>query len=266
MSSVEAVILGILQGLTEFLPISSSAHLLVLPWLLEWQQGGLVFDVILHGGTLLALAAYFRGDLWTMLRRLATARPEERRDAWRLPLALTAGSVPIFVVGAAAKSWIVDTLRTPQIAIFNLAFFGLLLGLADWKSRRRRNADGVSILEGGCIGLAQALALAPGVSRSGITITAAMLLGLSRVEAARFAFLLGIPAIAAATASAVLDWLSSPGSAGVGANALLLGVISAFVSGFVCIKYFLRFLENGSLLWFAAYRCCLAAVAAYLLL
>lgn len=265
MSWVEGLILGIVQGVTEFLPISSSAHLLVLPPLLDWRPGGLAFDALLHAGTWLALAVYFRSDLARMFRRLASAPAGEPRTGGRPGLALAAGTVPIVLAGAFGKSWIESELRIPGVTIFNLAMFGLILGAADGFRRGSRTLESITVAEGCWIGLAQALALAPGVSRSGVTITAGLLLGLSRVEAARFGFLLGIPAIGAAAAAEGWDWLNR-GGAEASAFVLLIGVTSAFVSGWLCIKYFLRFLERGSLLWFTAYRCCLAAGAAYLLL
>ncbi len=268
MSWWEALILGIVQGLTEFLPISSSAHLLILPWLFQWTPGGLAFDALLHGGTLMALVVYFREDLTRLSRQSAAwlGGGAGGGSAPRPLLLLALGTLPVVLAGAAGRNLIEHWLRAPAVAVSNLIVFGLLLAWADRRGSGARRWEDLGLWEGLLIGSAQALALAPGVSRAGITITAALLLGLGRVQAARFAFLLGVPAIAAATAAASLDWWAQAGSESAAAGPLLLGVTSAFGSGFLCIKYFLRFLQKGSLLWFAAYRCGLAVLAAYLLL
>ncbi len=263
MSALEALLLGIVQGLTEFLPISSSAHLLVLPQLLEWTPGGLAFDALLHAGTLLALLVYFRREL---VRLLYVPTGGGDPESPRLLLVLAVGTLPIVLAGALGKPLVEHHLRTPGVAIANLVLFGVLLGWADWKGGGSRPAESLRLWEALLIGAAQALALAPGVSRSGVTITAALVLGAGRVEAARFAFLLGIPAIAAATGAAAWEWAHLPDAEATGAAVLAVGVTSAFGSGFLCIKYFMQFLERGSLLWFAAYRFLLAALAASLLL
>jgi len=257
---VRAVVLGTLQGLTEFLPISSSAHLLILPWLLGWEPGGLTFDIFLHGGTLLALLVYFRGALGALGR--AILFPAARRGRWgHLLLPLLAGTLPILVLGLLFIVLDIGRFRTPQISAFNLALFGILLWVADRVGTKKSSIWSLSATQGFLIGVAQALALMPGVSRSGVTITAALLLGLSRPEAARFSFLLGIPAITIATGGNLLELLAS----GTGLTSFwnieyLLGILAAFVVGLLSIRFLLRLLETRTVTGFVAYRLLLSAV------
>lgn len=259
---LQAVVLGILQGLTEFLPISSSAHLLLLPWLLGWQPMGLTFDVILHLGTLLAVVIYFRREWLEVGRDLAASlrggfnlRPSSRR----LVLAILVGTLPALAVGAVAAEVIDKWLRSPVVTVFTLSGFGLLLALADRSGRRTRLLGEVRPRDGLWVGLAQALALMPGVSRSGVTITAALFLGLTRVDSARFSFLLGTPIIALAGAKSLFDLWRLPQQEVVPVPALIVGVVFSFVSGLLCIKYFLSFLKTRSYLPFVVYRLLLAA-------
>ena len=258
--SIQALFLGILQGITEFLPISSSAHLILLPWLAGWEAMGLTFDVVVHGGTLLALVIYFRQQ-WKdigkqCLRVLMRKSPPSESG---LLGAIVVGTLPAIAVGGLFEGVIENQLRTPGVTVITLALFGLLLGWADHQGTQSRGLESIRVRDGLIVGLAQALALIPGVSRSGVTITAILMLGLNRADAARFSFLLGTPVIALATISRLyLLWWSPSHEAG-SFLPLLVGVLFSFVSGFLCIKYLLRFLQTRTYLPFVAYRLLLAA-------
>jgi undecaprenyl-diphosphatase len=256
----QAILLGVIQGLTEFLPISSSAHLLVTPWLLGWKPMGLAFDVALHLGTLASVILYFKTDLADLLTELKQAcfsrRSAESSD--RLWLAILAGTVPAAVLGGLFGDAIEEHLRSPLVTVGTLTVFGALLWWADRVGEQSREIDVVGWKEGLIVGLAQTLALAPGVSRSGVTITAALLLGLTRPHAARFSFLLATPIIAMAAAKATYDlWRAGPLDPN-SAIPVAVGIMVSAVTGFLCIKYFLRFLQRSSCLPFVIYRWALA--------
>lgn len=264
--TVQAVTLGILQGLTEFLPVSSSGHLLILPWLWGWEPLGLTFDVMLHSGTLLAVVLYFRAQLWEMLRNLPRRFQGLQSEQEDLLVPLLVGTLPGGLVGVLLGGTIEAHLRTPWVVVVTLSSIGLLLLWADRKTSGTRAWESINWKTALWIGGAQALALVPGVSRSGITIIAALLLGLSRPDAARFSFLLAIPLIAGATGLELLDLSLEPAGQGVPLVPLLAGVVSSFVSGFLCVKYFLRFLQSRSFLPFVIYRLLLSAVIVWWLL
>jgi undecaprenyl-diphosphatase len=263
----QSVVLGILQGLSEFLPISSSAHLLLLPWLLGWKQMGLDYDVALHFGTLLSVAIYFRKDLWDVSRALVkrvwgVMRPqvlsqEEERNA-RMGLALAFGTIPALLVGGLLNNVIERYFRSPLVTVVTLSAFGLLLLIADRKGKHIRTVEGVLIRDGVIVGIAQALALVPGVSRSGITITAALFLGFARKDSARFSFLLAAPIVFLAAVKAAYDLHQGPDLGWHSAELFGLGIMVSFLSGFLCIKYFLRFLQGRTYLPFVVYRLLLA--------
>ena len=259
-SVIQAIFLGILQGLTEFLPISSSAHLLLLPWLLNWEPLGLTFDVMVHGGTLLAVVLYFRQSLKSIARQpveIIRGREPASADS-KLLLPLLIGTLPSLVLGFFLQDVITGYLRTPEMTALNLAGFGMLLWWADRRSSARRSLAAVQPLDGLIIGLFQAISLMPGVSRSGVTMTAALFLGLARGDSARFSFLLAVPVIAVATGVKGYDLLQTSSSQ-TPVLPLLAGVLFSSVSGFLCIKYFLRFVEKRSLRVFVLYRLLLAA-------
>tara|TARA_R110001592_G_scaffold337300_1_gene623796 strand:+ start:425717 stop:426520 length:804 start_codon:yes stop_codon:yes gene_type:complete len=259
IETYQAVLLAILQGLTEFLPISSSAHLVIPSLILGWQDQGLAFDVAVHVGTLSAVLVYYRADLARMASSwfgsLAGAPgDEDSRLVWYLAVA----TVPAVLVGLLAGDYIEDELRNLPVIASTTLLFGLLLGLAD--RRASTSSTGVQLTLGIAllIGLAQAIAPVPGVSRSGITITAALLLGMSRQGAARFSFLLSIPVIAGA--GLLKGWELA--SSGVAADWLLLGT-GAVISGitaYLCIAVFLRLLDRVGLMPFVYYRVLLAGV------
>ena len=266
MGYFQAVVLGVVQGLTEFLPVSSSAHLILVRALLGWDAAelGLAFDVACHVGTLGAVVAYFRADI----AALAAAVPGLfRAPVWpadapgrRLRL-MAVGTVPVVIVGVLAAGAIEDTLRTPWVTVVTLTAVAILVLLVERSGRATRGEEAVTPAVALAIGVAQAGALVPGVSRSGATITTGMYLGLRREAAARFSFLLGVPAILAAAAHEGLHLAA----AGLGADQgwlFLIGMSVSGVVGYLTIKYFLKYLVSHSLAPFAWYRIVLATVTA----
>jgi len=255
---LQAIILGIVQGATEFLPISSSAHLLLLPWLLDWESHGLIFDVLLHGGTLLAVLVFFRRE-WLKLGFQLYERLRGRSADLSLFPILAIGTLPALLVGGSLRWLIQDHLRTPAVTVATLSVFGIFLWWADRNKLRERSLETLGLGEALLIGVFQSMALVPGVSRSGVTITAGLLLGFSRADSARFSFLLGTPIIVLGTLDSLFELFLSGSGGGIAMPTLLIGVSSSFISGILCIKYFLRFLHIYSLTGFAVYRVALAA-------
>jgi len=259
MDLVQAVVLAIVQGLSEFLPISSSGHLILIPHFLGWSDQGLAFDVAVHVGTLLAVLIYFRRQLGTMavawvdsvLRRKHT---RDSRLAWQILVA----TVPVGLVGLAFDDFIETNLRSPLFVAGTLTVFGLLMYAADRFGKGDRDEYGLSWGQALTIGVAQALALMPGTSRSGVTMTAGRMLGLTRSAAARFSFLLAVPGIAAAGAYEGLKLATSPEP--VAWQPMLVGAFFAALSGIACIHFLIRFIERIGLLPFALYRLLLAAL------
>ena len=260
MSTLEALLLGIVQGLTEFLPISSSGHLIIVPWLqdytflLDHPQFNKTFDVALHAGTLIAAIAYFRHEVVSLTRGFLDAVRQRAIEtpSQRLSVAIAVGTIPAVIAGGIGSDFIDEHLGEPWMIAIQLIVFGALLLYVD-RLPQRRNLEGAEIRDGWYIGLAQVLALAPGTSRSGITITAARYLGLDRDSAARFSFLMLIPVVAGATlfkgASAIHDGLPS----GV-AGPMIVGTIAAAVSGYMAIAFLLRLLRTSSYRPFVYYR------------
>lgn len=253
MDLVQIITLALVQGLTEFLPISSSAHLILVPLLTGWPDQGLAFDVAVHVGTLAAVVLYFHRELQTMTREWAGSLggrglTPEARLAWAVLL----GTVPVGLAGLLAKEVIETQLRSPLVIAAATIGFGLLLWWADVRGRGRRVEHSLGWGDALLIGAAQALALIPGTSRSGITMTAGLALGLTRQAAARFSFLLSIPVIALAGGLETLDLLSSPGQAHWWV--LVLGSLLSGLSAYLCIVWFLRLLERIGLWPFAVYR------------
>ncbi len=260
MSILEAILLGIVQGLTEFLPISSSGHLILVPWLQDYTflrdnpSFNKTFDVALHIGTLIGVVYYFRHELWAMVRGfLRTVRTRAIEDAdERLAWAVIIGTIPAVIVGGLGSQWIDDHLGEPWMIGVQMIVFGLLLGWADRLSQRFEVRD-VTIRQALWIGVAQVISLAPGTSRSGITITAGRFLGLTRDAAAKISFLLLVPATAGAIVfkgyEAVKDGLPD----GV-AGPMIAGIIAAAVSGYFAIVALLRFVRTHSYDVFVVYR------------
>ena len=258
----QAALLGIVQGLTEFLPISSSAHLILARAFFGWdtEQFGVAFDVACHVGTLLAVVFYFRPELMNMVRALPRAlRPGDDPSARQIGL-LAAGTIPIVPAGLLFSSF-EEATRTPVVAGVMLAIGGALLWMADRVGTRTRTEDSLTIVEAVGLGFAQAAALVPGVSRSGATMTLALVLGLRRDAAARFSFLLGIPALLAAAGYESLD-VARHGLPPGAVPLFLVGAVTAGVVGFLAVKYFLRYVSGHSLTTFALYRFALAATVA----
>jgi undecaprenyl-diphosphatase len=247
---LQIITLALLQGLTEFLPISSSAHLILPAALTDWPDQGLAFDVAVHLGTLLAVCGYFRRELLGFAAGSLQALGQRtlNRDAAEV-LKLGLATLPVALCGVLFKDVIEDSLRSVTVIALATIVFGLALGLAD---RRRGSAEEISWLAAGIIGIFQALALIPGTSRSGITITAALLLGLSRTRAARFSFLLSIPTISAAALLMVIDLLESPEAARW--SELVAGAAVAGISAYLCIEAFVRLVERTGMMPYVIYR------------
>lgn len=253
-----SIIMGIVQGLGEFLPISSSAHLVILPWLANFPTPGLTFDVALHFGTLIALLAYFFKD-WVLLTRAfftsLTKRPSgyshEERMIWYIIL----GSIPAAVVGLTVEHYAETLFRNPLWVAINMAGFGLLLYAADKWGKKDKKMAGITLADAVWVGLAQSLALIPGTSRSGVTITAGMARRMDRTAAARFSFLLSMPAVAGAAVLKAKDFFAMD----VNLNAWI-GIAVSAVVGYLAIKYMLYFLRTYSYTVYVVYRLIFAAV------
>lgn len=255
----QAVLLATVQGLSEFLPISSSGHLVLLPRLFGWTDQGLAFDVAVHVGTLLGVLVYFRRDLLPLARGGIAFVSGDREDPHgRLAFNLIVGTIPVGVVGLLFNDVIEEKLRSPLVVAFQLAVFGIVLWLADRLSARSRSESSLSVGQALLIGCAQALALVPGTSRSGITITAGLFSGLTREAAARFSFLLAVPVMTAAGLSELVSFASS--DAVVDVRALVLGTLVSAVTGFAVIHFFLRWLTRYGVLPYVLYRLALGTV------
>ena len=275
MEIVQSIIIGGVQGLSEFLPISSSGHLVIIPYLFNWRYGGLSFDVALHFGTAIALVAFFWQDwiriisnainsLYSLLNK--KNKPNENHKSisgqyppnllWQIVLA----SIPVAIAALLFDQTIENTFHSDSflgrlIIALNLAFFGLLLWLLDKYSKKKLNIEKISLKQSVLIGLAQALSLMPGVSRSGITITAGMASGLKRESAARFSFLLSTPAIVGAFLLSLKDIHQS--DTGI---AFWAGVVSSTIFSFLTIKFLLNYLKKGDYSLFVWYRLALAII------
>src|SRR5919202_1938397 len=266
MNSREALLLGVVQGLTEFLPISSSGHLILVPWLQDFQylqhhpHFNKTFDVALHLGTLVGVVFYFRGEIVALTRGFLSAirRRGVETVSERVAVAIAIATVPAALVGAALQDTIDKHLGDPwQIAIL-LAVFGLALAYAD-RRPQRREMEGINYRDALTIGAAQALALAPGVSRSGITITAARLLGLERDSAARFSFLLLAPVTAGAVIVKGLGVAKDGLPHGAG-GPMAVGIVAPAVTGYFAIRFMLAYVRRRSYAVFVGYRL-VAAIA-----
>jgi undecaprenyl-diphosphatase len=275
MNPFQAIVLGMVQGLTEFLPISSTAHLKVVPVVLGWGDPGVAFTAVIQLGSIAAVLWYFWRDLTQITTGAikAITRSDYRSNDFRIALGIILGTVPIVCFGLLIKAFIPDFDNSPvrSLAAIAVASIGmsLLLGLSEQLGKRKRNFDALSIQDGVWMGLAQALALIPGVSRSGSTLTAGLFAGLERATAARFSFLLGIPAITLAGLVEFKDVLEQ----GLGSAQfvpLIVGVISAAVFSYAAIAWLLRYLQTKNTWIFVWYRLAfgvaiLGAIAAGLL-
>ena len=264
MSSVQVIVLAIVQGLTEFLPISSSGHLVLVPSAFGWSDQGMAFDVAVHFGSLAAVLTYFRGDIRMLLggARQVIAGKLGSFEA-RLALGLGLGTVPAALAGLLLAAWIGDHLRSPSVIVVTLSGYAVLMLLADRLGSKSRMLSDVRLRDALWIGVAQALALVPGTSRSGVTITAAMALGFERTDAARFSFLLAVPVILLASAYELTVLLRA--DAAIPWGQLLAGAVISGVVAYLSIRFFMRFVNRVGLLPFAIYRLLLAAVILYVL-
>lgn len=260
MTTLQAALLGVVQGLTEFIPISSSAHLILARTFFGWEVGrlGLAFDIACHVGTLLAVIAYFRSDIVAMILALPAVVRGQDGTYPDLARNLIVGTVPIVAVGFFFAEPLSTSLRTAEVVGITLAFGAIVMMFAERKGSSSRTESSLTTVEAFGLGFAQATALVPGVSRSGAVLVVAMLLGLKRESAAKFSFLLGVPAIFAAAVSGSLTLIGQSLSVDfIGLLSIGLG-ISAFV-GYFTVKYFIRYVERYSLYPFAAYRFVVAA-------
>jgi len=265
MTSFEAVVLGIVQGVTEFLPISSTAHLRIVPAFLGWQDAGAAFTAVLQLGSLLAVNGYFLPDLVRMLRaavRALTDRSRPPEPAARELGYLIVGTLPVGVAGIAFKHAVEGSLRSLWVIAIAMIVVGLALAAVERIARRDRTFEEITLRDAVLIGCAQALALVPGVSRSGITLLAALALGLRREAAARFSFLLSVPAVAAA---GIFELPKVLRARDVSGSALAIGLIAAAISGYASIAWLLRFLRVRSTIPFVVYRVALGGVLIFLL-
>ncbi len=260
MTPFQALVLALVQATTEFLPVSSSGHLILLPRLLGWADQGLEFDIATNTGTLVAIVAYFRRDLALLARsavgalRARDARVPGAELAWAVLL----GTVPAAIVGLFVKEWVATVARGWEVVAVTAAVYGALLLVADRLGAKRRELGELGRREGIWIGVAQALALVPGTSRSGVTISAALALGFTREAAARFSFLLAVPIGALVGAKQLLD-LARGVPLGVPLPALAIGIAVSAVAGYAVIALLLGWIRSRSLAVFAIYRLLLAA-------
>jgi undecaprenyl-diphosphatase len=264
VSWLQIVVLAIVQGITEFLPVSSSGHLVLVPAVFGWTDQGLVFDVAVHFGSLLAVCAYFRDDIVRLLGgglRVLSGRVDT--PIARLALGIALGTVPAAIAGLTLAGWIEAHLRSPAVIVVTLSFYGILMVIADRIGPSDRSIDDIRVRDAFLIGCAQALALVPGTSRSGVTITAGRFLGIARQDAARFSFLLSVPVIVLASLYESLKFIL--GDERIAWSELLLGIgVSALVA-YITIGFFMRVVGRIGLLPFATYRLLLAALILYLL-
>jgi len=263
MEIIQIIALALLQGLTEFLPISSSAHLILLPIIAGWEDQGLAFDVAVHVGTLAAVIFYFRATIRQLIADwFRSLQQRQAVGESKLAWAVIIGTIPVGLAGLFLGDFIELFLRSPLVIAATTILFGLLLGWADWKGKRNRNEQQMGWKDIFIIGFSQALALIPGTSRSGITMTAALMLGLTRQAAARFSFLLSIPVIFLAgsletfkliEAEKATDWF-----------ALTAGAIFSAISAYICIFLFLKMLERIGMWPFVLYRLVLGSFLLFL--
>ena len=264
MTWLQIVVLAIVQGMTEFLPVSSSGHLILVPIFFDWTDQGLAFDVAVHFGSLAAICVYFRNDVAGLFRGAGDilagrSETQQARMAWCIGI----GTIPAATAGLMLAGWIGANLRSPAIVVVTLAAYGVLMALADRFAPSTRDISSIRIKDAVIVGLAQALALVPGTSRSGITITAGRLLGFRRQDAARFSFLLAVPVILLATIYEVVKLVT--GDMQVAWENLAVAALISGIVAYLSIDFFMRFVSVLGLLPFAIYRLLLAAVILYVI-
>jgi undecaprenyl-diphosphatase len=258
MSIIEALVLGVVQGLTEFLPISSTAHLRAVPALLGWEDPGAAYSAVIQLGSVLAVLSYFLKDMLTIAAGSLEAikTKDYGNHHLRLAIGIVLGTIPICVIGLLIKT-LLEQDNSPLRSLYVIGgasiFMGLFLLFAEKVGKRNRNLETISIKDGILVGLGQCMALIPGCSRSGSTLTVALLLNLTREEAARFSFLLGIPAITLAGLLELKE-LVQHGLSGDGLSALIAGLISSTIVSYLAIAWLLRYLQKHSTTIFIVYR------------
>ncbi len=260
MSLLEAIVLAIVQGVTEFLPISSTAHLVLVPWLFGWTDPGLTFDVALHAGTLIAVLAYFARDWLAMLGSLLKGGRSDSGVDGRLLGIILAATVPGAVAGYFLESYAETTFRSPVLIAAMLMGIAGLMWIADRRPTLVRGAESVSLADGLLIGLAQALAVIPGTSRAGITITAGLFRNLTREAAARFSFMLATPIIGGATLKKGLDIWQHGLPPGANVSDFAVGFVVSALTGYAAIAFLLRYLQVRTLKIFVVYRLVLGGI------
>ena len=253
MGIFEAIVLGLVQGLTEFIPVSSSGHLIIAHELFGTTDSTLVFDVALHIGTLLALIVFFWKDILGLIKNVFA-----KNTQGKLSRIIIVGTIPAGLIGYLFSDWIDDNLRKPITVVITMIIMGLLMLAVEKYSSKKRTVSSVTMQDGVKIGFAQALALIPGVSRSGATITDGMIQGLKRADSARLSFLMAIPITAGAIAGSLLG--AEQGELSGQTNIFVIGIIMALISGLFAIRFLLKFLSSNSLSVFAYYRIALALI------
>jgi len=251
MEIIQSIVLGFIQGASEFLPISSSGHLIIVPWVFNWKDPGLAFDVALHFGTLLAVIVYFFND-WVDIFK--SAFNKKNKPPSRMLWIIAVATIPGVLAGLFLENLAETVFRHPLLIAFNLFFWGLILYLADGYFKHNRNLKAINFTDGILIGLAQALAIIPGTSRSGITISTALARGLDRATSARFSFLMLTPIVFGASLLKFKELI-------FGFNiAMASGIIFSAISGYLAIKYLIKFVEKSNYKIFFWYRVVLAAL------
>lgn len=261
MTLLQAILLAVVQGLTEFLPISSTAHLILVPWLFGWPDPGLTYDVALHAGTLVAVLGYFFREWTSMLRAFLGFRalPSPGYDR-RLLLLIALATVPAALAGYFLESYAETAFRAPLLIAAMLVAVALLMWVADRRPSLARTAEGLTLKDALTIGVAQAVAVIPGTSRAGITIAAGLFRNLTRESAARFSFLLATPVIGGATLMKGLELWKEGFPAGVSALDFAVGFVISAVVGYAAIAFLLRYLQVRTLKIFVAYRLVLGGI------
>ena len=260
MTNLQAIIFGAVQGLTEFLPVSSTAHLILLPWFMGWPDPGLAFDVALHLGTLVALLFYFRAD-WIALitSALGLVRGRTQTPNARMAMLIVAATIPGAVAGALFEHKVEDAFRAPQLIAVMLIVMALVLVAAEIVGSRKKSLDDISWADAISIGIAQAFAIVPGVSRSGSTITAGLFLSMKRDAAARFSFYLSAPIIAGAVGKKMID-IAKSGLALDQMSPFIIGIVSSGIVGYIAIAFLMRYLQTHNTYLFVIYRIALGIV------
>lgn len=257
---LQAFVLGLVQGVGEFLPISSSAHLALVPWLFNWPDQGLAFDVALHWGTLIAVIGYFRRDIWHLIKGFFHTLSPRTRDLnnniyQKLSLLIIIATIPAAIIGKIFEHQVETSFRNPLLIACTLGGVGIILFVVDRFSKKSKNLNKISYSNSAVIGLAQAVAIVPGISRSGSTIIAGLAQGLTREDAARFSFLMSIPIILGAGLLKLPDIAHMTNTGEV-----LVGFLTSAIFGFLSIKFLIKYVAKKSFAIFTWYRVAMAAV------